>query len=46
MPELVRRFAAHDGSSLVEVVVAAALLLILAVGVLGALDHADARGAE
>jgi Tfp pilus assembly protein PilV len=40
------RGRAQDGSSLVEVVVAAALLLILALGVLGALDHADARGAE
>jgi Tfp pilus assembly protein PilV len=36
----------QDGSTLIEVVVAAALLLILALGVLGALDHADARGAE
>jgi Tfp pilus assembly protein PilV len=41
-----RALRAQHGSSLVEVVVAAALLLILAVGVLGALDHADARGAE
>jgi Tfp pilus assembly protein PilV len=40
------RGRAQDGSSLVEVVVAAALLLILALGVLGALDHADARGDE
>jgi len=31
---------------LVEVLVSAALMLILAFGVLGALDHADARGAE
>ena len=46
MPGRARRSAAQDGSSLVEVVVSAALLLILAIGVLGALDHADARGAE
>jgi hypothetical protein len=43
---IVRRSAAQDGSSLVEVVVAAALLLILSLGVLAALDHADARGVE
>jgi type II secretory pathway pseudopilin PulG len=36
----------QEGSTLIEVVVAAALLLILATGVLAALDHADARGAE
>jgi Tfp pilus assembly protein PilV len=46
VPGRARRSTAQDGSSLVEVVVAAALLLILAAGVLGALDHADARGAE
>jgi Tfp pilus assembly protein PilV len=40
------RGRAQDGSSIVEIVVAAALLLILALGVLGALDHADARGDE
>jgi Tfp pilus assembly protein PilV len=40
------RGRAQAGSTLVEVVVAAALLLILALGVLGALDNADARGAE
>jgi Tfp pilus assembly protein PilV len=40
------RARAQDGSTLIEVIVAAALLLILALGVLGALDHADARGAE
>jgi Tfp pilus assembly protein PilV len=43
---LARTLRAQRGSSLVEVIVAAALLLILAVGVLGALDHADARGAD
>jgi Tfp pilus assembly protein PilV len=37
---------AQDGSTLIEVIVAAALLLILALGVLQAIDHADARGAE
>jgi Tfp pilus assembly protein PilV len=46
-----RRAARHaprreDGSTLVEVLVAAALLLILAMGVLQALDHAEARGSE
>jgi Tfp pilus assembly protein PilV len=40
------RGRAQDGSSLVEVVVGAALLLILALGVLGALDQADVRGDE
>lgn len=40
------RGRAQDGSTLIEVVVAAALLLILALGVLGALDNADARGSE
>jgi type II secretory pathway pseudopilin PulG len=36
----------QEGSTLIEVIVAVALLLILAMGVLGALDHADARGVE
>ena len=36
----------QEGSTLVEVIVAAALLLILAMGALAALDHADARGVE
>jgi Tfp pilus assembly protein PilV len=40
------RLRGQDGSTLIEVVVAAALLLIIAMGVLQALDHADARGAE
>jgi Tfp pilus assembly protein PilV len=40
------RLHRQDGSTLIEVVVAAALLLIIAMGVLQALDHADARGAE
>jgi Tfp pilus assembly protein PilV len=45
-PSVRRGLRAQEGSSLIEVVVAAALLLILAIGVLGALDHADARGVE
>jgi Tfp pilus assembly protein PilV len=36
----------EEGSMLVEVVVAAVLVLILSIGVLGALDHADASGAQ
>lgn len=43
---MANRGRAQDGSTLIEVVVAAALLLILALGVLGALDNADARGSE
>jgi Tfp pilus assembly protein PilV len=40
------RLRRQDGSTLIEVVVSAALLLIVAMGVLQALDHSDARGAE